>query len=270
MLRRAALLSKRGGFPRRLAATFGRMLGAVPVRPFSSGTEGDGEASVSAPSFSELIQIFDAQKGIFYAVLNGFFLHMLLRNTARNGLPPVEHHDLDTWNPVTFVQDSGEALLSFLEMTHPFQPEISEETKSHLREMVVSDKMLEDWLKNTAESAEEFDEGELTEWANAKYELVKVNGISEFQTYPCKPPHDTDFFDESSTHRHHESMLNRHLYAAIGVKYEFRLVHPEQPLNFYPTNVECTFLGCLRGDDPLMWRISHLDELSTDLDEGAE
>ena len=80
----------------------------------------------------------------------------------------------------------------------------------------------------------------------------------------------TDFFDESSTHRHHESMLNRHLYAAIGVKYEFRLVHPEQPLNFYPTNVECTFLGCLRGDDPLMWRISHLDELSTDLDEGAE
>ena len=116
MLRRSALLSKRGGFPRRLAATFGRMLGAVPVRPFSSGTEGDGEASVSAPSFSELIQIFDAQKGIFYAVLNGFFLHMLLRNTARNGLPPVEHHDLDTWNPVTFVQDSGEALLSFLEM----------------------------------------------------------------------------------------------------------------------------------------------------------
>ena len=232
----------------------------APVRFLSS--EGKDSGKVSQPSLLDNMKLFDPDKGIFFSFTNSFLLNRLTFEGVDDTLPPVEYSSLGGWSLATFVKDSGDALLSFLEMTHPFQPEVSVETKNHLKEMVESEDLLNDWFEKTAELAEHFDEGELQEWMESKYELVKIVGVTEFLI---------------STHKNMEngpdpasSWAEKHVNAAVTVKYLLRLVHPKEPLNFYETVVNCTFGGCLRGCEPLVWKILDIQEYSTDIEEGEK
>lgn len=265
---RGRTLLENHGLPLRMRSVTQACIERAICRSFSStkgsNEEGDRHSSVVVPSIFDLVKVVDPSTGMFKTFFTAWMLRVMSQRTLNQDNLPAVSHECSFWNPIEFVDQSGQALLQFLERTHPFKTveDFEEDNTECIKAMVLDEKLVGSWHNETTcfrEEDLEHADVDLLEWKDSAYELVKTKGVESIYPSPNRLPLDEE--DYTFPDPNSEGVQNGHLFLRITVNYDVRLVHPTNPLLALQHLVNVTYDGCLRGHEPLRWKIADISEV---------